>query len=151
MRTIGNVLWFIMGGVLMGLGWWLVGLLAFISIVGIPWGRACFVIGQFCVFPRQRSREPKGSKRGKKTNGPAVWARWVISSGFLLAGIWLAIGHAGRPPPALSPSSAFRLAFSTSNWRVLRWHRSARQSSRRNLPPPYAARKQAELSRRREA
>ncbi len=33
MRTIGNLLWFLMGGVLMGLGWWLVGLLAFVLIV----------------------------------------------------------------------------------------------------------------------
>ena len=46
MSTLGNVLWFILGGVFMGLGWWLAGLLAFVSIVGIPWGRACFVIGK---------------------------------------------------------------------------------------------------------
>ena len=51
MRTLGNLLWFIMGGVLMGLGWWLVGLLAFVSIVGVPWGKACFVIGQFAFWP----------------------------------------------------------------------------------------------------
>lgn len=51
MRAIGNLIWFIFGGVFMGLGWWLVGLLAFVTIVGIPWGRACFVIGQFCFFP----------------------------------------------------------------------------------------------------
>ena len=43
MGAIGNFLWFMMGGALMGLGWWLVGLLAFISIIGIPWGKACFV------------------------------------------------------------------------------------------------------------
>ena len=33
MGVIGNVLWFILGGVFMGLGWWLVGALAFISII----------------------------------------------------------------------------------------------------------------------
>lgn len=51
MRLIGNVFWFIFGGALMGVAWWLVGLLAFISIIGIPWGKACFVIGQFTFFP----------------------------------------------------------------------------------------------------
>ena len=51
MRSIGNFLWFILGGVFMGLGWWLAGLIAFISIVGIPWARACFVIGNFTFFP----------------------------------------------------------------------------------------------------
>ena len=51
MGAIGNFLWFILGGVFMGLGWWLAGLLAFVSIIGIPWGRACFVIGNFTFFP----------------------------------------------------------------------------------------------------
>ena len=45
MRTIGNIFWFILGGFLMGLGWWLVGALAAITIVGLPWAKACFVIG----------------------------------------------------------------------------------------------------------
>lgn len=51
MSAIGNFLWFILGGIFMGLCWWLWGILAFISIVGIPWGRACFVIGTFSFFP----------------------------------------------------------------------------------------------------
>jgi len=51
MRMIGNLLWFILGGVWMGLGWWIAGLLAYASVVGIPWGKACFVIGNFTFFP----------------------------------------------------------------------------------------------------
>jgi len=35
----------------MGLGWWLVGVLAFVTVVGIPWAKACFVMGQFTFFP----------------------------------------------------------------------------------------------------
>ena len=46
MRAIGNFLWFILGGVVMGLAWWLVGLVALLTIVGIPWAKASFVIGQ---------------------------------------------------------------------------------------------------------
>src|SRR5690554_8215982 len=51
MRTLGNILWFVLGGVIMGLGWWLAGAIAFISIIGIPWARSCFVIGRFSFFP----------------------------------------------------------------------------------------------------
>lgn len=51
MRAIGNFLWFILGGALLGLCWWFVGLLAYATIIGIPWGKACFVIGQFSFFP----------------------------------------------------------------------------------------------------
>ena len=51
MSAIGNLLWFVFGGFIMGLGWWIVGLIAYVTIVGIPWGKACFVIGQFTFLP----------------------------------------------------------------------------------------------------
>ena len=35
----------------MGLAWWIVGLIAFVTIIGIPWGRACLVIGTFSFLP----------------------------------------------------------------------------------------------------
>ncbi|HSI28256.1 MAG: YccF domain-containing protein [Methylophilus sp.] len=41
MRSLGNFLWFIFGGFFMGLAWWFFGILAFITIIGIPWGKAC--------------------------------------------------------------------------------------------------------------
>ena len=56
MRFLGNLLWFILGGAFMGLLWWCAGVLAFVSIVGIPWGRACFVIGRLSFFPFGKSR-----------------------------------------------------------------------------------------------
>ena len=40
LRFLLNVLWFVLGGVVMGLGWWLAGLVAAITIVGFPWARA---------------------------------------------------------------------------------------------------------------
>ncbi|GAK87320.1 hypothetical protein JCM19238_4930 [Vibrio ponticus] len=93
MRTLGNIIWFICGGVVMGLMWWLFGLLAFISIIGIPWGRACFVMGNFSFFPFGQeaiSRDELTNEMDIGTSplgfiGNVIW--------FLLAGIWLAIGH----------------------------------------------------------
>ena len=51
MRAILNFLWFVLGGVFMGLAWWLAGIIAYVTIIGIPWGRACFVMGNFSFFP----------------------------------------------------------------------------------------------------
>ena len=93
MRAIGNFLWFILGGVFMGLGWWLAGALAFVSIVGIPWGRACFVIGNFTFFPFGKEaidREDLSGEKDLGTGGLGVVGNIVW---FLLAGWWLAIGH----------------------------------------------------------
>ena len=93
MRAIGNFLWFILGGVWMGLAWWIVGLLAYVSVVGIPWGKACFVIGRFTFFPfgkeaisrKELTREDDIGTGTLGTVGNVIW--------FVFAGIWLAIGH----------------------------------------------------------
>ena len=42
MSILGNILWFICGGLLSGLSWVLVGCLWCISIIGIPIGLQCF-------------------------------------------------------------------------------------------------------------
>jgi uncharacterized membrane protein YccF (DUF307 family) len=93
MRAIGNFLWFILGGVLMGLVWWLVGVVAFLTVVGIPWGKACFVIGQFTFFPfgnEAISRKELKLEGDIGTGGLGVLGNIIW---FILAGIWLAIGH----------------------------------------------------------
>lgn len=93
MKTIGNIIWFVLGGIWMGLAWCFFGLIAFITIVGIPWGRACFVIGNFSFFPFGKeviSRQELSKKMDIGTSplgfiGNVIW--------FVFAGLWLAIGH----------------------------------------------------------
>lgn len=51
MKFLGNVLWFIFGGVVSGLTWWIVGCLWCITIIGIPIGRQCFKIAGLSFFP----------------------------------------------------------------------------------------------------
>lgn len=93
MRAILNFLWFILGGVFMGLAWWLAGLLAFVSIVGIPWGKACFVIGKFTFFPfgKQAISRSELHQRDDIGTGALGLAGNVIW--FVFAGVWLALGH----------------------------------------------------------
>jgi uncharacterized membrane protein YccF (DUF307 family) len=77
----------------MGLAWWLAGLLAFVTIVGIPWGRACFVIGSFAFFPFGKeavSRKSLTKRDDVGTGGLGVVGNVVW---FVFAGVWLAIGH----------------------------------------------------------
>lgn len=93
MRTIGNIIWFLLGGVVMGLAWWFVGLLAFISIVGIPWGRACFVIGNFSFFPFGQEAIGRDELSGREDIGTGGFGLVGNVIWFLLAGVWLAIGH----------------------------------------------------------
>lgn len=93
MSAIGNFLWFLMGGAVMGLGWWLAGLLCAITIVGLPWARACFVIGQFAFFPFGREAIDRNDLSGRDDIGTGAWGTVGNVLWFLVVGIWLALGH----------------------------------------------------------
>ncbi len=95
MRAIGNFLWFILGGVFMGISWWLVGVLAFVSIVGIPWAKSCFVIGSFSFFPFGKEVVSRKVLTQKDDIGTGVLGFVGNVIWFFMAGIWLAIGHVG--------------------------------------------------------
>jgi len=92
-RFLFNLLWFVLGGLVMGLGWWFAGLLCAISVVGLPWARSCFVIGNFSFWPFGQEAISRQTLTGRRdwgtgplgTMGNVIW--------FLVAGWWLAIGH----------------------------------------------------------
>ena len=92
-RTVGNILWFVLGGLVMGLAWWLIGLLAFITIIGIPWGRSCLVIGQFTMWPFGREAISRSELRQREDIGTGLLGLLGNVIWFLLAGFWLAVAH----------------------------------------------------------
>ncbi|HEX2985230.1 MAG TPA: YccF domain-containing protein [Caproiciproducens sp.] len=51
MGCLGNFIWFLFGGLLMGLSWAAVGLLWCITIIGIPVGVQCFKFARLAFFP----------------------------------------------------------------------------------------------------
>lgn len=93
LRLIFNIAWFLLGGLVMGLAWWLVGLICFISIVGIPFGRACFVIGELAFWPFGQEHISRDELYGREDIGTGPLGLLGNIVWFLLFGIWLAIGH----------------------------------------------------------
>ena len=89
MRLLGNIVWFILGGFAMGLGWWLAGILAALTIIGIPYAIAAFRIGTFSFWPfgREIVDKPDSGEAGKVLSllGNIVW--------IIFGGLWLALGH----------------------------------------------------------
>ena len=79
MSIIGNLLWFILGGIISGLSWILSGCLWCITIIGIPIGIQCFKFASIAFFPF-----------GKEVvyGGGAVS---LIANIFWLTGLWLAV------------------------------------------------------------
>lgn len=93
MALIGNIIWFVFGGLVMGVGWYLTGLLMFLSIIGIPWGRACFMLGSFCLWPFGREVVSRRAVTGRDDIGTGPLGFLGNVAWFLVAGFWLALGH----------------------------------------------------------
>ena len=93
MNLILNMLWVLLGGFIMAGIWFLAGLLAAISLVGLPWARACFSIASFSLWPFGREAVPRDLLTGRQDigTGPLGLVGNVIW--LVLFGLWLAIGH----------------------------------------------------------
>jgi uncharacterized membrane protein YccF (DUF307 family) len=93
MRAIANFLWFVLGGFLCGLLWWVFGVVALLTIVGIPWAKACFVIGQFSFLPFGREAIGRVELGRPADIGTSAFGTLGNIVWFVLAGVWLALAH----------------------------------------------------------
>ncbi len=93
MSTIGNLIWFIFGGLVMGLAWWIVGVIALISIVGIPWAKACFVMGKFAFFPFGQEAIKRRILTEQEDIGTGALGTLSNIIWFIVFGLWLALSH----------------------------------------------------------
>jgi len=51
MRTGANLLYFLLGGCIISLYWFILAILAAVTIVGLPWARGCLEIGKLTLHP----------------------------------------------------------------------------------------------------
>lgn len=89
MRTLLNIIWLLFGGLWLALGYIFFGVLACILIVTIPAGVASFRMASYALWPFGRSVVERS---GRGAVG-AVSAGVMNVIWFLIAGLWLAIGH----------------------------------------------------------
>lgn len=85
MRFLLNVIWLVFGGFALFLGYILAGIVACIFIITIPAGVACFRIAAYVLWPFGKRVVPMPGAGSGSDLMNIVW--------FLIAGVWLAIGH----------------------------------------------------------
>jgi uncharacterized membrane protein YccF (DUF307 family) len=88
-----NLLWLIFGGFFLGLGWLLASLIMFVSIIGIPWGRAAYNIALFTFLPFGHEAISREELSGEEDIGTGTLGLIGNVIWFVLAGLWLAIAH----------------------------------------------------------
>lgn len=85
MRLLLNVIWLVLCGFWLFLGYLLAGVILCVLIITIPWGIASFRIGTYALWPFGRTIVDKPGSGAFSFLGNVLW--------LLLAGWWLALGH----------------------------------------------------------
>lgn len=86
MNAILNVIWLVLGGIWLALGYFLAGVICCLLIVTIPFGIASFRVGAYALWPFGRTVIDRGGRTYfMSTLGNIIW--------LVVAGVWIAIGH----------------------------------------------------------
>lgn len=85
MRTLLNIIWVVLSGFWLFLGYVAAGVLLCIPIITIPWALASFRIAVYALWPFGRTVVSKPTAGVGSFLGNVIWV--------VLAGIWLAIAH----------------------------------------------------------
>jgi uncharacterized membrane protein YccF (DUF307 family) len=86
MRVVLNVIWLVFSGIWMAIAYCIAGVVMCLTIIGIPFGITAFRIANYALWPFGRDIARRADHGAASMIGNILW--------FLLAGLWLAIGHA---------------------------------------------------------
>lgn len=85
MKTILNIIWLVLAGFWMAVGYAVAGIVCCVLIITIPFGIASFRMANYVLWPFGRTVVDHPSAGAWSTIGNIVW--------LIVAGWWLAIGH----------------------------------------------------------
>lgn len=85
MRTLLNIIWLVLSGFWLFLGYALAAVIMCVLIVTIPWGIAAWRIGVYSLWPFGKEVVDRPTAGIGSAIGNVVWV--------VLAGWWLALGH----------------------------------------------------------
>ena len=85
MKTLLNIIWLLLCGIWMAIGYAIAGIICCILIITIPFGIASFRIAGYALWPFGRTVIRRPGAGAASAIGNVIW--------IIVAGIWLAIGH----------------------------------------------------------
>jgi uncharacterized membrane protein YccF (DUF307 family) len=85
LRTIMNIIWLVLSGIWLALGYAVAGIVMFILIITIPFGVQAFKLAGYSLWPFGRTVVKKPTAGAGSVVGNVIW--------LVLAGWWLALAH----------------------------------------------------------
>jgi uncharacterized membrane protein YccF (DUF307 family) len=87
-----NILWIVLGGAWMAVGWLIAAVIMAITIIGLPWARAALNIAVYTLFPFGQRAVSRDSYTGRSDIGTGPFGLIGKVIWLVLAGWWLALG-----------------------------------------------------------
>ncbi|HVV11565.1 YccF domain-containing protein [Amycolatopsis sp.] len=100
MRLVLNVVWLVLCGFWMAVGYLVAGIVCCILIVTIPFGIASFRIANYALWPFGRTLVDRRDAGAASVLGNVIWivfAGWWLALGHILTGIALCVTIIGIP------------------------------------------------------
>lgn len=100
MRLLLNVIWFVLAGLWMAIGYALAALICFVLIVTIPFGIASLRIGMFALWPFGKTVVKRADAGVASGLGNILWfvfCGWWLALGNLITGVLLCLTIVGIP------------------------------------------------------
>lgn len=97
MKTLANIIWFIFGGLWLGLAWAFLGILLCITIIGIPLGKQCFKAAKLTFMPFGKKVVTHFEKHPIANIIWILVCGWEMAIGYLTSGIICCITIIGIP------------------------------------------------------
>jgi uncharacterized membrane protein YccF (DUF307 family) len=97
MKTIGNIIWFILVGLISSIYWAITGLLLFITIIGIPLGKQCFKIASLTLWPFGKTINTDYTTHPIANILWLIIFGWELAVGYVVAGLILCVTIIGIP------------------------------------------------------
>lgn len=100
MRTLGNVIWFVLAGVWLWIAYVVAGVVACVLIITIPFGIAAFRIAGFVVWPFGRTTVTKPTAGVGTFIGNVIWLvllGWELALAHVVTAFLLALTIVGIP------------------------------------------------------
>ncbi len=97
MRLLGNIIWFVLGGFIAALLWFIVGVILYATIIGIPLGNQAFKFAQLMLFPFGQDVNINIEKHPVINIIWAVLFGWEMMLGYLSIGIFFCVTIIGIP------------------------------------------------------
>ena len=88
-----NLFWIVFGGFWMAVAWVIAAVLMALTIIGLPWTKACFTLANFTLAPFGRELASRYDVTGMPSLGTGGLGMLANVIWFLLAGWWLMVLH----------------------------------------------------------